>query len=140
MSPRFLLDTNVLSERLRPVPDARILRRMREHEAEIVTAAPVLHELVFGCSLLPRSSRRRKAIEEYVEAVIGAAIPILPYDAAAAKWHGRERARLAQEGIPPSFVDGQIAAIASVNGLEVVTSNVRDFEAFEGVTVRDWRA
>ncbi|MBI9084711.1 MAG: hypothetical protein JEZ11_14035 [Desulfobacterales bacterium] len=38
----------------------------------------------------------------------------------------------------PSFVDGQIAAIAFVNGLVVVTRNVSDFECFEGLQVENW--
>ena len=59
-------------------------------------------------------------------------LPILPYDAAAAKWHGTERVRLSRMGLMPAFADGQIAAIAMVNGLIWVTNNVRDFQGFEG--------
>ena len=67
-------------------------------------------------------------------------VPILPYDASAAEWHASERARLTRLGRTPPFVDGQIAAVARLNGLEVVTTNVEDYLDFEGITVRDWRS
>jgi hypothetical protein len=50
----------------------------------------------------------------------------------------KERARLSKRGRPPSAADGQIAAIASVNELVVVTANVKDFRRFKDVVVKDW--
>ena len=67
-------------------------------------------------------------------------MPVLAYDAAAAEWHAHEHARLAETGNPRPFVDGQIAAIARVNELVLVTTNVADFVAFSGLIVEDWRA
>jgi tRNA(fMet)-specific endonuclease VapC len=136
---RYLLDTNVISERLRPAPNRGIVERMRAHEEEIAAAAPVWHELVYGCNLLP-PSRKRSAIEKFLYEVIVPSLPILPYDAAAAEWHGRERARLSREGRTPPFVDGQIAAIARTHDLEIVTTNPKDYLPFEGVRIRDWRS
>ena len=63
---------------------------------------------------------------------------ILPYDEQAAEWHAKERARLASLGQMPSFVDGQIAAIAKVNGLVLVTRNTSDFEKFSGLKLENW--
>lgn len=137
MTVRFLLDTNILSEPVRPAPDARILERLRRHDGELATCAPVWHELVFGVSRLP-ASRRRRALDRYLQEVVLATLPILPYDAEAALWHGRERARLERKGLSPSFADGQIAAIARAHGLTVVTGNAADFRRFEGIKVLDW--
>ena len=67
-------------------------------------------------------------------------LPVVPYDAAAAVWHGRERARLERLGRTTSAADGQIAAIAAVNDLTLVTMNLRHFELFRGITVEDWSA
>jgi tRNA(fMet)-specific endonuclease VapC len=64
--------------------------------------------------------------------------PILPYDEAAATWHGEERARLEALGRPAPFVDGQIAAIAHVHGLVLVTTNDKDFARFKGLPVENW--
>ena len=135
---KYLLDTNTVSEPLRPRPSPGVLRRLLEHEGEIAIPAPVWHELRFGCARLPRS-RRREAIERYLEDVILESFPILDYGFKAAHWHARERARLAAVGRTPPFVDGQIAAIAHANELTLVTSNTGDFRAFEGLTVESWR-
>lgn len=137
MRPTYLVDTNILSQPVRPRPHPQVLRRLEAHEAEVATAAPVWHELMFGCLRLSPSARR-SAIERYLFHVVQPAVPILPYDERAAEWHGRERARLAALGRTPSFVDGQIAAIAAVNGLVVATLNAGDFRGFEGVRVEDW--
>lgn len=63
---------------------------------------------------------------------------ILPYDERAAEWHASERARLIALGRTPSFVDGQIAAIAKVNSLILVTRNMSDFKEFSGLKLKNW--
>jgi tRNA(fMet)-specific endonuclease VapC len=84
------------------------------------------------------ASKKRRAIEAYLEEAVRNALPILPYDEEAASWHASERARLAKRGRPPRAADGQIAAIARVNELVVVTANVKDFRRFEGLEVENW--
>ncbi len=137
MTAGFLLDTNVLSELNRATPDPSLIARLTEHENELATASVVWHELVFGASRLP-PSRQRSRLEHFLVEVVAATVAVLPYDAVAADWHGRERARLMRSGRTPSFVDGQIAAVAAVNGLVLVTYNVRHFEGFDGVRVEQW--
>jgi tRNA(fMet)-specific endonuclease VapC len=134
---KYLLDTNVVSEPLRPVPAAAILRRLRRHEGETAIASIVWHELQLGCARLPKS-RRRTAIERYLEDVVLASFPILDYGRSAAEWHTGERARLEVAGKTPPFIDGQIAAIASVNDLVLVTANKADFRGFKGLRVQSW--
>lgn len=135
---RYLLDTNVLSEPLLPTPNEEVLRRLRDHQEEIATASVVWHEMLFGCYRLPSSSRRA-VIERYLNEIVSPSIPILSYDARAARWHAEERARLTGTGRTPPFADGQIAAIASTNDLVVVTSNVSDYTGFRDVHAEDWR-
>jgi tRNA(fMet)-specific endonuclease VapC len=137
VSGGYLLDTNVLSEPLRPRPDAEVLRRLAAHRGEVLTAAPVWHELVYGCQRLP-PSRRRTLLERYLREVVEPTMRVLPYDRIAAARHGAERARLSALGWTPAFVDGQIAAIAQANALVLVTRNVRDFEHFEGLSSESW--
>jgi tRNA(fMet)-specific endonuclease VapC len=55
-------------------------------------------------------------------------------------WHVFVWARLVARGRTPPFVDGQIAAIARVRGLTLVTHNVRDYDDFDGLVVEDWTA
>jgi len=134
---RYLLDTGVVSSPVSKTPDADIVRRLDEHGHQCAIAAPVWHELTYGCRRLARG-RRRAALETYLHDVIRASFPILPYDEAAAAWHGHERARLEALGRPAPFVDGQIAAIAHVNDLVLVTLNARDFGRFNEIAVEDW--
>lgn len=137
MTLKYLLDTNVVSEPLRPKPSTAVVRKLRKHEQEIAIPSIVWHELRFGVERLP-SSQRRDVIERYLEEVVLPSIPILAYDRAAAEWHARERARLVSRGETPPFADGQIAAIAHVHGLTVVTFNDADFRRFEGLHVVTW--
>jgi len=134
---KYLLDTNMVSEPLRPEPAPGILRSLHRHEGEMAIPSVVWHELRFGCLRLPKS-RRRTAIERYLEDVILASFPILDYDHAAAEWHAIERARLASAGRTPPFIDGQIAAIARVHDLALVTSNKADFRGFKGLRMTNW--
>ncbi|MEW6488801.1 MAG: type II toxin-antitoxin system VapC family toxin [Thermodesulfobacteriota bacterium] len=134
---RYLLDTNVLSEPTRRMPDAGVMAHLALHDSESCTAAPVIHEMVFGIERMD-PGRRREQLSEYVARVLRVPIPVLPYDEAAARWHARERARLEKTGQPPAFVDGQIAAIAAVHGLVLVTRNVRQFEVFADLPLVNW--
>lgn len=136
MALRYLLDTNILSESMRPAPDPGVLMRLIEVGDAAATGAPAWHELEYGRSRLP-AGRRRRAIDALVDR-LEAILVILPYDRAAARWHARERARLTKKGRPPPFVDGQIAAIAAVSGLVLVTRNVRDFVTFADLKVESW--
>lgn len=118
-------------------PEPAILERLDNHGPECAVAAPVWHELTYGCRRLPKG-KRRAALEAYLRDVVHGSFSILPYDEAAAAWHGEERARLEALGRPASFVDGQIAAIAHVHGLVVATTNVKDFVRFRGLRVDNW--
>lgn len=133
----YLLDTNTLSEAVKTEPDPNVMVKLEKHQHEIATAAPVWHELLYGCFRIP-ISRKREKLEAYLEDVIRSSMDILPYDERAAEWHAHQRSTLSLKGKMPSFVDGQIAAIAAVNGLVLVTRNTRDFEPFESVSVINW--
>jgi tRNA(fMet)-specific endonuclease VapC len=108
------------------------------HRDEIATGTPVWHELLFGLQRLAPSNRRQE-IERYFDQSIRQVMPILAYDLAAAEWHALERARLVGIGRTPPYLDGQIAAIAAVSDLTLVTFNVADFQHFAGLRVEDWR-
>ena len=137
MTLRYLLDTSIVSIPVWKEPDSRVLSRLEAIGPECAIASPVWHELTFGCSRMPKG-KRRNALEAYLRDVVHSSFPILPYDEAAASWHGVERARLELAGRPAPFVDGQIAAIAHVHRLILVTANDRDFSAFTGLLLENW--
>jgi len=139
VSLRFLLDTNVVSEVLRPAGNPGVMRKVQQYESRIGISSVVWHELLFGWERLP-ASRKKKQIEDYLFGVVRAEMPVLPYDQAAAEWHAKERVRLSAIGRTPPFQDGQIAAVAKVNDLVLVTANRAHFEPFDDLQVEDWRA
>ena len=99
----------------------------------------VWNELTYGCESL-EAGKRKAELEAYLRDVVLKSFPILPYDQEAATWHALERARQERVGRPGPYVDGQIAAIAYVHDLILVTTNVKDFARFKGLTVEDWTA
>jgi tRNA(fMet)-specific endonuclease VapC len=133
---RYLLDTNVISQPVSKAPSASVMRRLNAIADQCALAAPVWHELQFGCQRMP-PGKRREALEDYLADVVHT-FEILPYDERAAKVHAAERDRLERLGKALPFVDGQIAAIAKVNELVLVTANVRDFSPFKGLKVENW--
>jgi tRNA(fMet)-specific endonuclease VapC len=139
VSLRYLLDTNAISEPLRPRPNPALLARLRRHTDEVAIASVVWHELWYGCRRLAPSPKRT-AIESFLTLRVSGAMPILPYDERAAAWHATERARLTAMGKTPAFADGQIAAIAATQELILVTLNAADYAGFADLNVVDWSA
>ena len=136
MVTEYLLDTNVISELARPVPNRGVLGRVAATEGRSAIAATVWHELVFGVERLPPGARR-DGLRAFVDE-IAVRLAVLPYDRPAASWHARERARLTAAGIVPAFADGQVAAVAVTNDLRLVTRNVADFANFADLAVENW--
>lgn len=134
---RFLLDTNIISEPLKLQPNQKIILMLQQYQGEISIACVTWHELLFGCYRLP-TSRKRDRIEQYLKEIVEPNIPIIPYNVAAAEWFALERARLTLIGKPPAYADGQIAAIAMVNKLTLVTNNVSDYADFKNLTIENW--
>jgi tRNA(fMet)-specific endonuclease VapC len=134
---QYLLDTNVLSEAVKSLPHRHVMEMLEKHQDEVATAAPVWHELLYGCLRLP-ASRKREMLEAYLYDVVFQSMDILAYDDRAAEWHAGQRSKLSSQGRMPSFVDGQIAAIACVNNLTLVTRNTQDFEVFENLKPLNW--
>ncbi|MEH2350284.1 MAG: type II toxin-antitoxin system VapC family toxin [Nostoc sp.] len=134
---RFLLDTNVISEPLRPQPNAAVIQRLQQYQGGFAIASVTWHELLFGCYRLP-ASKRRERIEQYLKDIVQPNIPILPYENMGAEWFALERARLVTIGKTPAYLDGQIAAIAKVNGLILVTNNISDFIDFQELQLENW--
>jgi len=134
---RFMLDTSTVSAVVWRTPDPGVLRKLAEHGGECAICAPVWHELQFGTRRLAKGARRAM-LEAFLEEVVRATLPVLPYDERAAEWHGEERARLERAGKTAPFVDGQIASIAATCGLPLVTAKPSDFKQFKGVTILNW--
>jgi len=129
-----LVDANVLSEATKPLPDARVVDWLRQHEAELLVEPIVLGEIRFGILLLPAGKRRRR-LEKWFDQVV-AKLTCLPWTAEIGLRWAQLLAELHKTGKAIPIKDSLIAATALAHGLTVVTRNARDFRD-AGVDVLD---
>jgi tRNA(fMet)-specific endonuclease VapC len=134
---RYLIDTNILSEPTKLQPNQTVVDLLERLAPDIEIAAITWNEILFGYYRMPES-RKRQRVERYLTDVVELNFPVLPYTREAATWHASERARLTAIGQPPAFQDGQIAAIAHVNNLILVTNNVSDYTNFQNLAIENW--
>lgn len=121
------LDTNVISELVRPVPDARVLRWIASRRrSELCTVAVVEAEIRIGMSALPEGARRRRLALEYDQIVFGV-LPIFAFDGLAAKHCADIVEHRRRRGRPIMFADAHIAAICVASDLRLATRNASDF-------------
>lgn len=134
---RYLLDSNIVSEPARQRPDPKVQARYQAHAQETAMPSVVWHELLYGLERVA-PGRKRDFLAHYLLDVVHPAMPVLPFDAAAAEWLARERARLEARGRPRPALDGMIAAVAATRGLILVTRNTGDFVGYDGLHVENW--
>lgn len=132
----YLLDTDILSDRMKPRPSATLAARLAVvPSGDIATSSITLGELLFGAL---RNASARLDLVEKIETFISQPLPILPFDEPAARQYGRVRAELERRGTPLADPDLRIACIALAQGLAVVTGNVRHFAKVPGLRVENW--
>lgn len=132
----WLLDTNIVSEAMRPRPEVAVTENLARYEGELAIPAPVWHELRYGWLRMP-DGQRKDAVGRFVQDVVGT-LPVLPYDAAAARIHAELRQSRERAGFTLPFVDGQIASVAIAHGLTLVTRNTKDFSELTGLRLANW--
>ncbi len=127
----IILDTNVLSEPLRPSPDRRVVEWLDAQIAETLFLTTVtLAEVRYGIAALP-SGKRKTGLTERFEADL---LPlfdgrILTFDEPAAHEYAILRAKTRAAGLAIGDVDALIASIANARRFGVATRNVAPFEA-----------
>lgn len=137
----ILLDTNVVSEAMKPAPDDTVRMWLDDQAAETLYLSSVtVAELLFGIGALPKGKRKDKlagALDGVMELF---ADRVLPFDVDAARRYAdlAVKARVAGKGFPTP--DGYIAAIAASKGFAVATRDTSAFDA-AGIEVIDpWKA
>ena len=134
-----LLDTNVLSELMRPQPSAFVLEWFAQQKnTEFYTSAITEAELLLGVALLP-SGKRRDSLADAVEKMFEQSFVghCLPFDDIAAHEYAVLVAARTRMGLPISTEDAQIAAIALRHSLVLVTRNTKDFLEIDGLDLID---
>jgi predicted nucleic acid-binding protein len=136
----ILLDTNVISEIMRPRPDSRVAAWIQSlPRKEFWTSSVVVAELLSGIESMP-SGRRQKGLREAFEAMLTEDFhgQILSFDLAAARHFGQILSARQRLGRPINEMDAQIAATARVHGAAVATRNIKDFLACELALINPW--
>ncbi len=137
----ILLDTNVISEPLRPVPEVRVIQWLDAQPLEtLYLAAITVAELRAGVALLP-AGKRRAALQDSLENEV---LPlfagrILSFDLACTKAYAELLAKVRMAGSGIQAADAFIAAVALANGFSVATRDTYPFRA-AGLSVIDpWK-
>jgi toxin FitB len=136
----IVLDTNVVSELMRPTPESRVLRWFASQAAEDLHITSVtMAEILFGIELVATARRRdvlRAATEKMFETVFGDRI--LTFEDRAARAFSQIASARRRQGKPISESDAQIAALARVHSATLATRNPYVFEGCGVRLVNPW--
>jgi toxin FitB len=136
----IILDTNVISEPLKPVADSAVQTWLdRQPREALYLTAPSLMELLLGIELLP-AGKRKRAMAGAVEKLLSNffADRFLPFDREAAGAYAALARRAMAKGYSIAVADCQIAAIAAVRGFAVATRDIAPFVAAGVPVVNPW--
>ena len=126
----IILDTNVVSELMKPVRDPNCESWCASHsDYDLFVSSITIAEILYGIELLPLGSKRTR-LEQGATKLFETTFEdqVLSFDGAAAQNYASLRAAKRKAGMIIDILDMQIAAIALANGAAVATRNVRHFE------------
>lgn len=136
-----ILDTNVVSELMKPLSSPAVIAWMSDQPTDAVfTTAITVAEVLYGIELLPKGRRRDQLLQQ-AEATFAEdfADRILSFDEQAAKIFPLIAASRRRQGRPMSEFDAQIAAIAKANEAMLATRNTGDFESCGVRLINPWQ-
>ena len=124
----IVVDTNVVSELMRPSPAGVVRGWVASHQAGgLCTTAITVAEIRYGLERLADGQRKKSLLAAADEVFTAFSEFILPFDAPAAACYAPIVAHRDRIGLPVDGFDAQIAAICQAHGLVLATRNVKDF-------------
>ena len=136
----IILDTNVVSELMRPVATPAVLKWVSRHSAdELYSSTIALAEILYGIEILPAGKRRTELLAG-AERMFGIVLAgrIFVFDDQAAHVFAQIASAHRKIGRPIAELDAQIAAIAHVHGAALATRNTADFEGCDVPLINPW--
>ena len=133
----FLLDTNVVSELVKPAPEPRVIAFLTS-QTDLWLSAIVLHELDFGLNLLPRGHRRDRLPSVLSTFLSEYSDQIIPVDRREAEQAAAMRAQARRLGRVLYLADALIAGTAKAHDLSLATRNVMDFNDLGVEVTNPW--
>jgi predicted nucleic acid-binding protein len=136
----IILDTNVVSEVLKPAPQPRVLEWLAgQPRASLFITTVTRGEILYGVRLLP-DGRRRRQLWEAAQAIFNEdfAGQALSFDNEAADEFADIAARRREAGRPISQLDAMIAAMSRSRGASLATRNAKDFEGCGIEVINPW--
>ena len=126
----FVLDTNIISEVMRPQPDQKVVDWLNQQNSVTLFVSSIsIAEINYGLYILPQGNRKRLLQTRFNQFIDKAfRYRILDFDEQAANIYGEVMGEGKLKGHPMSVPDGQIAAIALLNKFAVASRNVKDFK------------
>ncbi|MDE0419512.1 MAG: type II toxin-antitoxin system VapC family toxin [Gammaproteobacteria bacterium] len=134
----ILLDTNVLSELTRTLPEPKVVRWLEENDPLLALPSIALAELRYGIARLPTGRRRTSLLDFWSKTRQRFVGRIYSFDERAAEAYGDLAAAAEGIGRRLNVADGQIAAIAKVHRMTVATRDKNDFAASGVPVVNPW--
>lgn len=138
----ILLDTNVVSEPLRRVPETHVIEWIDAQPLEtLCLSAITVAELRAGVAMLPAGKRQARLRENLEKEVLPLFVGrVLPFDLACTQAYAELMAKARGSGLAIATADGYIAAIAAANGFTVATRDTGPFEASGVDVINPWVA
>ena len=135
----ILLDTNILSELVKPAPDALVVRWTRRSAGALALPTIAVAEMAYGIEKLVSGRRREELVAALRRLVVEFADRLFDFNINAAWAYGRILAAARRSRRPMSLPDAAIAAIAEANGCALATRNAKDFATTGLEIINPWQ-
>jgi len=134
----IVLDTNVISETLRPAPAGQVLRWLTDHAAEVTITAVTVGELSLGLEILP-DGRRKAELRRLLSDIFDSYRHlVLDFGTLAGQRYGEVIASRRAASHPLTTEDAMIAAICLTHGTALATRNTKDFDGLGLTLINPW--
>lgn len=134
----IFVDTNVISETLKKLPDDAVLAWLERHDQELALSTVTIGEIAFGIAKIRPAERAKRLDEGLFEWRQRFAGRIFGLTEASALAYGEIMGSAQREGRSMSTADGMIAAIAMTNNGKLATRNISDFETTGLKLISPW--